>query len=368
MILQGFGNMGDPVGSSPARFRRAVMGPVYVGFMYERYVTNLEIVSFDVGRLVEVWFVGISRLLQVVNGSIDNFSSLSQVPLSSQEKWQCIVNTLDPVDVIQCWVLQHCQKYHMLVEYKAEEQISGHVSDGNRAGPRHGWQVVNPQLMWSVWAGGEFGWFMCERSMCSFNYAISSSQAWSYSDIRDIVRFNEAVGPFLILLTFVHLHTFWGPERTNDLYVKAVINLPRCALFEWLCLCPPTDILPGYHQKVVSILHVGHEQNVYSHMMPLVTNSYAFQGFIIPSRHSILLQLTGFFLCLWHEYTFQANNTIQIPFEIFLLFNGAHSVPVQLPSLSFSFACWSICLLAFLWFSAYSRALHLKQGILWLLA
>jgi hypothetical protein len=60
---QPLGDCCDLGGSSPPSIQFGMVGLVYLGFVHERQVANLEIFSSEVGCLVEVTFVGISRLL-----------------------------------------------------------------------------------------------------------------------------------------------------------------------------------------------------------------------------------------------------------------------------------------------------------------
>jgi hypothetical protein len=59
---QVLGNFCDLVGSSPPRIQCGAMRLLYLGFVYESQVYNLEIINLDIGCLVEVMFDGISQL------------------------------------------------------------------------------------------------------------------------------------------------------------------------------------------------------------------------------------------------------------------------------------------------------------------
>jgi len=73
----------NAVGFSPSRIQFGAVRLFYLGLVLKSQVANLEIVKSEVSRLVGVLFVGISRLLYVLYGSIDSFSQSFQLPCSS---------------------------------------------------------------------------------------------------------------------------------------------------------------------------------------------------------------------------------------------------------------------------------------------
>jgi len=80
---QALGNVCDSVGSSPPSIQFVTVRLLHLGFVHNSQVDNLEILSSEVGCLVEVTFVGKSQLLLIVYGSINIFSPLFQLPCSS---------------------------------------------------------------------------------------------------------------------------------------------------------------------------------------------------------------------------------------------------------------------------------------------
>jgi hypothetical protein len=65
----------------------------------------------------------------------------------------------------------------------------------------------------------------------SFDYTINFRIVQGYSELTDSVTFEEEVGPYVVLCTSVHYHTFWGAEPANYLCINQVWHILRCALF-----------------------------------------------------------------------------------------------------------------------------------------
>ena len=117
---QALGNFCDWVGSSPASSRCVTVRLLYHGFVHKRQVAKLDILSSEVGILVEVMFVLISQLHLGLYGSIDSFSLSFQLPCSSRLQRYSVVDSLGPVGSIQCEVLQPSHKYCIFAKEKAE--------------------------------------------------------------------------------------------------------------------------------------------------------------------------------------------------------------------------------------------------------
>jgi len=87
----------NSVGFSPPSIQFGAVRLLYLGFVHKGLVANFEIFSSEVDCSVEVMFVGISRLLQVVYGHIAILSSLFQLSGSCRYQRCRIVDSLDPV-------------------------------------------------------------------------------------------------------------------------------------------------------------------------------------------------------------------------------------------------------------------------------
>jgi hypothetical protein len=65
--------------------------------VYKSQVTKLDIISSEIGGLVEVTLVGISQHFYVLSGSIDIFSPSFQLSCFCPYQWCCIVDYFVPV-------------------------------------------------------------------------------------------------------------------------------------------------------------------------------------------------------------------------------------------------------------------------------
>jgi hypothetical protein len=80
------GDFCDSVGSSPPSIQSSAVKMLIFFFMREWLVANLEIFSLEVGCMVNVTFVGISPLLEVLYGNMDILSSSFQLSWSSRSQ------------------------------------------------------------------------------------------------------------------------------------------------------------------------------------------------------------------------------------------------------------------------------------------
>jgi hypothetical protein len=91
------GNFCDFVQSSPPSIQFSAVTLLYLGFVYKSQVTKLDIISSEIGGLVEVTLVSISQHFYVLSGSIDIFSPSFQLSCSCPYQWCCIVDSFVPV-------------------------------------------------------------------------------------------------------------------------------------------------------------------------------------------------------------------------------------------------------------------------------